>query len=80
MDTPGSRSSSGDRVAEIRAEIAAARLKIATELEALRFKTDVPARLGDALANVAIAVAERVMDQVTADEGEPLVVESQLEA
>ena len=77
MDTPGDGSPSGDRVAEIRADIVAARSKIAAELEALRFKTDVPARVGDSLANLAIAVTERVMDQVSSAEAEPMVVESE---
>jgi Protein of unknown function (DUF3618) len=71
MDTRGDGSPSGDRVAEIRADIVAARSKIAAELEALRFKTDVPARVGDSLANLAIAVTERVMDQVSSAESEP---------
>jgi uncharacterized protein DUF3618 len=82
MDTPGDGSPSGDRVAQIRADIVAARSKIAADLEALRFKTDVPARLGDALAHVAIDVTERVMDEVTSarDERsaeEPEVVQGQ---
>ena len=77
MDTPGDGSPSGDRVAEIRADIVAARSKIAAELEALRFKTDVPARVGDSLANLAIAVTERVMDHVTSADVEPTAAEAE---
>ena len=73
MDTPGDGSPSGDRVSEIRADIVAARSRIAVELEALRFKTDVPVRIGDSLANLAIAVTERVMDRVPSAEAEPVV-------
>jgi hypothetical protein len=57
----------------------AARSKIAAELETLRFKTDVPARVGDSLANLAIAVTGRLMDQVSSAESEPAVADVDLE-
>jgi hypothetical protein len=52
MDSSRSRTSPIDRVAEIRAEIVSARTRMAETLEALRFKADLPARLGDSVGNV----------------------------
>lgn len=65
MDTSGDRSRAFDRVAEIRAEIEAARARIAETLEALRFKADLPARLGDSVGNAASTFASHVIDRVT---------------
>jgi Protein of unknown function (DUF3618) len=60
-----------DRVAEIRADIEAARTRIAGTLEALRFKADLPARLGDSVGNAALSFTEHVFDRVTsAEDGE----------
>jgi Protein of unknown function (DUF3618) len=66
------RTSPVDRVAEIRADIEAARTRIAGTLEALRFKADLPARLGDSVGNAALSFTEHVLDRVTSPEdGEP---------
>jgi hypothetical protein len=59
------RTSPVDRVAEIRADIEAARTRIAGALEALRFKADLPARLGDSVGNAALSFTEHVLDRVT---------------
>ena len=65
MGASGDRSPPVDRVAEIRAEIEAARARIAGTLEALRFKTDVPARLGDSVGNAAATFTAHVIERVT---------------
>jgi hypothetical protein len=65
------RTSPVDRVAEIRADIEAARTRIAGTLEALRFKADLPARLGDSVGNAAMSFTEHVLDRVaSAEDGE----------
>ena len=53
MDPTGDRPAPVDRVAEVRAEIEAARARVAGTLDALRFKADVPARLGDSMGTAA---------------------------
>lgn len=53
-----------DRVAEIRAEIQAARERIAGALDGLRYKADVPARLGDSLGDAAATFTAHVLDRV----------------
>ena len=65
MDSSRSRTPPIDRVAEIRAEIASARTRMAETLEALRFKADLPARLGDSVGNATLIFAEHVFDRVT---------------
>jgi hypothetical protein len=65
MDPSRSRTPAIDRVAEIRADIASARTRIAETLEALRFKADLPARLGDSVGNAALTFTEHVVDRVT---------------
>jgi hypothetical protein len=62
------RTSPVDRVAEIRADIEAARTRIAGTLEALRFKADLPARLGDSVGSAALSFTEHVLDRVTSGE------------
>jgi hypothetical protein len=62
------RTSPVDRVVEIRADIEAARNRIAGTLEALRFKADLPARLGDSVGNAALSFTEHVLDRVTSAE------------
>ena len=64
MDASGDRTHAFDRVAEIRAEIEAARSRIARTLEALRFKADLPARLGDSVGNAASTFTSHVIDRV----------------
>jgi vacuolar-type H+-ATPase catalytic subunit A/Vma1 len=70
MDASGDRAPAVDRVAEIRSEIEAARRRIAGTLEALRFKTDLPARLGDSVGNAASTFAAHVIDRVTPPEAD----------
>jgi Protein of unknown function (DUF3618) len=70
MDASGGRTPPVDRVAEIRAEIEAARSRIAGTLEALRFKTDLPARLGDSMGNAAATFTAHVMDRMTSAESD----------
>jgi Protein of unknown function (DUF3618) len=65
MDSSRSRTPPIDRVAEIRAEIVSARTRMAETLEALRFKADLPARLGDSVGNAALIFTEHVFDRVT---------------
>ena len=65
MDPSRSRTPQVDRVAEIRADIATARARLAETLEALRFKADLPARLGDSVGKAALIFTEHVFDRVT---------------
>jgi Protein of unknown function (DUF3618) len=65
MDSSRSRTPPADRVAEIRADIVSARTRMAETLEALRFKADLPARLGDSVGNAALIFTEHVFDRVT---------------
>lgn len=65
MDPSRSRTPPVDRIAEIRADIASARIRMAETLEALRFKADLPARLGDSVGNAAVIFTEHVFDRVT---------------
>jgi Protein of unknown function (DUF3618) len=65
MDSSRSRTPPADRVAEIRADIVSARTRMAETLEALRFKADLPARLGDSVGNAAMIFTEHVFDRVT---------------
>ena len=65
MDSSRSRTPPIDRVAEIRAEIVSARTRMAETLEALRFKADLPARLGDSVGNAALIFTEHVFDRMT---------------
>ncbi len=70
MDPSRDRTSAVDHVAEIRSEIEAARARIAETLGALRWKTDVPARLGDSAGHAAATFTAHVLDRMTADEGD----------
>lgn len=70
MDASGGRTPPVDRVAEIRAEIEATRTRITGTLEALRFKTDLPARLGDSMGNVAATFTAHVIDRVMSAESD----------
>jgi hypothetical protein len=65
MDSSRSRTPPVDRVAEIRADISSVRTRMAETLEALRFKADLPARLGDSVGNAALIFTEHVFDRVT---------------
>jgi Protein of unknown function (DUF3618) len=70
MDASGDRTPPVDRVAEIRSEIEAARSRIAGTLDALRFKTDLPARLGDSVGNAASTFTAHVIERVTSVEAD----------
>ena len=59
-------------VAEVRADIDAARTRVAATLEALRFKADLPARLGDSVGNAVVTFTEHVFDRLTAQDGEAI--------
>ena len=78
MDTPQDRTAEDVRLVEIRHEIAAARKRIAESIDALEYKTDVPARLGDTLASAASNLTARLLDRlpssVRGDRGVELTV------
>ena len=65
MDSSRGRTPPIDRVAEIRADISSVRTRMAETLEALRFKADLPARLGDSVGDAALIFTEHVFDRVT---------------
>ena len=70
MDSSRGRTPPIDRVAEIRADISSVRTRMAETLEALRFKADLPARLGDSVGNAALIFTEHVFDRVTSTKEE----------
>jgi Protein of unknown function (DUF3618) len=70
MDSSRDRTPPVDGVAEIRADIEAARTRMAETLAALRFKADLPARLGDSVGNAAVSFTEHIIDRVTAQDAE----------
>ena len=68
MDASRDRTTPVDRVAEIRSEIEAARTRIAGTLQALRFKIDLPARLGESVGNAASTFTAHVFERVASGE------------
>ena len=52
------------RLDEIRGEILATRSRVAETIDALRYKADLPARLGDVLAAVAEGAAAQVAQRL----------------
>ena len=70
MDPSGDRTAPVDRVAQIRAEIEAARGRVAGTLDALRFKADVPARLGDSVGTAASTFTEHLIDRLTSSKSD----------
>jgi hypothetical protein len=68
MDPSRNRTPPIDGVAEIRADIEAARTRMSETLEALRFKADLPARLGDSVGSAAVSFTEHVIDRMTAQD------------
>jgi hypothetical protein len=70
MDPSRSGTPSTDRVAEIRADIESARTRMAETLGALRFKADLPARLGDSAGRAALTFTEHVIERVMPAEDE----------
>lgn len=51
------------RIAEIRRDIERARLRVAETIDALEYKADLSARLGDVLSTAASSVATRVLQR-----------------
>jgi Protein of unknown function (DUF3618) len=68
VDPSGDRTPPADRVAEIRAEIEGARARLVGTLDALWFKADVPARLGDSVGAAASAFTAHLIDRLTSSE------------
>jgi uncharacterized protein DUF3618 len=70
VDPTGDRPAPVDRVAEVRAEIEAARARVAGTLDALRFKADMPARLGDSVGTAASTFTAHLIDRLTSSESD----------
>jgi hypothetical protein len=70
MDPSGDRTAPEDGVARIRAEIVAARVRLVGTLDALRYKADVPARLGDSVGTAASTFIAHVIDGLRSSEGD----------
>jgi Protein of unknown function (DUF3618) len=64
MDASQDRTAESLRVAEIRREIEAIRLRIASTIDALEYKADVPSRLGEAVSSTASSVTAKVKERV----------------
>jgi hypothetical protein len=67
MDPSGDRTAPVDRVAGIRAEIVAARMRLVGTLDALRYKADVPARLGESVGTAASTFIAHLIDGLTSE-------------
>ena len=76
MDPSGDRTPPVDRVAQIRAEIEAARARVVGTLDALWFKADVPARLGDWVGTAASTFSAHLIDRLTSSESEGTLEDS----
>ena len=70
MDPSGDRTAQDDGIAGIRAEIVAARVRLVGTLDALRYKADLPARLGDSVGIRASTFIAHVIDGLTSGESE----------
>ena len=70
MDPSRDRTAPVDRVAGIRAEIVAARVRLVGTLDALRYKADVPARLGESVGTAASTFIAHLIDGLTSSESE----------
>ena len=68
MDPSGDRTPPAERVVQIRAEIEGARVRLAGTLDALRFKVDVPARLGDWAGTAASTFTTHLMGRLKSSE------------
>lgn len=64
MDPVENGTAEDPRVGEIRRDIEQARARIAETVDALEYKADVPARLGDVLSATASYVTTRVMQRI----------------
>lgn len=60
MDAPQDGTAESIRVAEIRREIEATRLRIAETVDALEYKADISSRFGEKLSATASTVSARV--------------------
>jgi hypothetical protein len=76
VDPSGDRTPPIDRVAQIRAEIEAARARVVGTLDALRFKADVPSRLADSVGTAASTFTTHLIDQLTSSESEGTLEDS----
>lgn len=65
MDPNTDRGTEELRVDEIRREIESTRARVAETIDALRYKADLPARLGEVLAAVAEGTAAHVAQRLT---------------
>lgn len=61
MDASRDRTTEPDRVNEIRREIEGIRSRIASTIDALAYKADVPSRLADVLSSTASTFTARVL-------------------
>ena len=75
MDATRDRAADDDRVAEIRLEIEQARARIVETIDAIEYKADVPARLGDAISATVAGVTARVLQRIPSMSPAPLVVD-----
>lgn len=61
MDASRDGTAEGARVAQIRSDIVAARARVVATIDALEYKTDLPARVADVLGSTAAGIAARVL-------------------
>ncbi len=64
MDPVENGTAEDPRVGEIRRDIERARARIAEAVDALEYKADVPARLGDVLSATASNITARVLSRL----------------
>lgn len=80
MDAEKDRDPEAIRVAQIRADIEAARGRIVETIDALGYKADLPARLGDLLSSTASGIASRVLGRFpSSTDGIPSPAETPVE-
>jgi len=65
MDTSRDGTTEGARVAQIRRDIVAARARVVETIDALEYKTDLPARLSDVFGSTAAGIVARVMGRAS---------------
>jgi Protein of unknown function (DUF3618) len=65
MDASRDGTAEGARVAQIRSDIVAARARVVETIDALEYKTDLPARLADVLGSTAAGIAARVLGRAS---------------
>lgn len=64
MDAEQDRGAEAIRIAQIRADIEGARQRIVETIDALEYKADLSARLGDVLSSTASGIAARVLGRI----------------